>query len=103
MVWIRKADPYEPVVARVERVEERDRAVSDPIGVVVLARHRIGRDLLESGVTAAVAVQRSVLEQRVEPADVFGMLCAEPCAVVPERERAVHRELHVLEAAMRSV
>src|ERR1700687_4983743 len=59
MMWIGEAHPYERVVVRVERIQKRDRALSHPVGVVMLARNRIVLDLGRSGIATRERAERS--------------------------------------------
>ena len=103
VVRVGEAEPEEPVLVRVERVEPSDGALGEPVGVVVLARDRVRGDLLEVRVATALVVEAAVLHEREEAARLVRVLVAQPGAVVPERDRAVHRELEVLEAPVRTV
>src|SRR5437867_9475426 len=55
---IREAHPHEPVLVGTERVEERDGAISDPVGMIMLARDGIVGQLRGAGVAAALSAQQ---------------------------------------------
>ena len=94
MVRIRKAHPAEERRVRIERAQPGDRAVGDPVRVVMRARDGVVRDLGRTGVAAAGAGQHGA-----ETGDVLGMMLVQPCRVVVAADRAVRRELDVVEAA----
>src|SRR6266536_4435066 len=102
VMWVREAHPHEPVVFVRERVEERDRAVGDPVGVVQVARDRVDLRLGRARLASTLG-----LEQRGEAVYLVRVLLEEPRAVVLEAaagdRRRVHGELGVLEAPQRSV
>jgi len=68
-----KAHPYEPVVVGLQRIEVGDRPVSDPIGVVVLARNRIIGNLGSASITAGRGA-----EQARESTKLVRMVLLEP-------------------------
>ena len=101
MVRVGKAHPHEPVLAVGEPVEEGDRAVGDPVGVVMLLRDRVVLRLGCAGVAPAFGVQAPAPEEREVPLPLSGVMRVEPFAVMVATEGAVHGELHTLEAAPR--
>src|SRR5262249_20903247 len=73
-------------------------AVGHPVGVVPFPWDRVVRPLGRPRLATALRRQ-----QRREARRGVGMLALEPDRVVPAAEGHVHRQLHVLEAAVRSV
>src|SRR5438477_4272334 len=94
MMRIGKAHPAEERAIARRAAQPGRRAVGDPVGVVVLARDPVVRDLGSTGVATAGAG-----EHAAEPSDRARVLAAEPHRVVMSAEWAVGRELDVLEAA----
>lgn len=56
VVWVGKTDPAKPVVRVVLASQPRDRPISNPIGVVPLARNRVVFHLRCTGVSSACLV-----------------------------------------------
>ena len=101
MMWIGEAHPAEPVVVGTERVEPRDRAIGDPVGVVPLPRHGVVVHLRRSRLTATGGADlQGRVEHREEHRHRLRMVGGHPPRVVQRAKGAMRCGLEVLEAAM---
>ncbi len=93
VVRIGEAHPAEPRFVRRYRSQPRDSAFGDPVGVVVLARNGVVRDLRRAGIAAAGA-----REHRGEAPHILRMVRPQPVGVVVPAHRSVRCQLDVFEA-----
>ena len=93
MVRIRKAHPAEERRAGIERAQPRDRAIRDPVRVVVRPRDVVVRDFRRAGVAAG-----SAREDRAEAGHFVRMMLVEPRRVVMPSEGSVRGEFGMIES-----
>ena len=107
MMGIREAHPDEPVLARLHGIEEVDRAVGDPIGVVVLPFDGIVLQLNSAGIPTPARRHRDLLGGIVSKQEVsvafLGMVVLETFGIVhkvPSGASRMEQTLDAFEAAV---